>query len=57
MIEMWTVLSILVTKYRFNFPAGQREKYIDNVEGKMRDQFTATPGELALVFNKRDNVA
>lgn len=57
MIEMWTVLSILVTKYRFDFPAGQREKYIENVEGKMRDQFTATPGDLDLVFTKREDAA
>lgn len=57
MIEMWTVISLLVTKYRFEFPAGQREKYIQSVEGKMRDQFTATPGDLDLVFTPRENAA
>ncbi|KAJ5176182.1 uncharacterized protein N7482_002059 [Penicillium canariense] len=54
MIELWVTISLLVSKYRFDFPAGKREETIERVEGRMRDQFTATPGDLSLVFTKRE---
>ena len=57
MIEMLTLVALLVSRYRFDFVDGQRESTIQKVEGAMRDQFTATPGELELVFTKREVVA
>lgn len=53
MMEMLVLVTVLVSKYRFDFVDGNRTNAIREVEGKMRDQFTATPGSLDLVFTKR----
>ncbi|KAJ6172044.1 hypothetical protein N7470_001111 [Penicillium chermesinum] len=56
MNEMLVLITLLVSKYRFDFVEG-KTKAIGEVEGKMRDQFTATPGTLDLVFTKREQTA
>ncbi|KAL9089692.1 MAG: hypothetical protein Q9159_002420 [Coniocarpon cinnabarinum] len=48
--EMSILVSTLVSQFRFAFPPGDDGW---RVEGLMRDQFTALPGQLDLVFEKR----
>lgn len=54
MAEMLTVIALLVSKYRLSFPLDQDKDSIRQVEQMMRDQFTATPGSLGLIFTKRE---
>lgn len=52
MSELRLVTARLMAKYTVRFAEGMDPK---KVEGDMTDQFTATPGELQLVFDKRDD--
>lgn len=57
MMEMLVLVTLLVSRYRFDFVDGNRANAIREVEGMMRDQFTATPGALDLVFTRREGSA
>jgi len=48
--ELRTVASLLVSKYHIRFAPGEDGA---QVEGDMRDQFTAAPGKLNLSFTLR----
>ncbi|CRG88390.1 hypothetical protein PISL3812_05420 [Talaromyces islandicus] len=50
MAELRYVTAILVKKYTVRFAPGQS---IEKVEAEMRDQFTAAPGDLKLLFTPR----
>ncbi|KAJ5172516.1 hypothetical protein N7492_005109 [Penicillium capsulatum] len=56
MTELLTAITLLVKKYTFAFPHGPRESMVQCVEGKMRDEFTANPGGLQMVFTRREKV-
>ena len=51
MSEMATVIALLVSKYRISFPA-DRGITQRSVKTLMKDQFTATPGSMNLVFTE-----
>jgi tryprostatin B 6-hydroxylase len=48
--ELRYITAMLVSKYQIQFSEGEKG---DRVEGKMRDQMTASPGQLSLIFRKR----
>lgn len=48
--ELRYVTAILVKNYTVHFAPGQS---VEKVEAEMRDQFTASPGELTLLFKPR----
>ncbi|RAL06171.1 cytochrome P450 [Aspergillus ibericus CBS 121593] len=52
MDDMRLVTARLVKKYHLSLPAGETG---EDVLGDMRDQFTATPGRLRVMFRVRDN--
>ena len=49
--ELRYVAALLVGRYHVGFAPGESG---EDVEGKMRDQFTAAPGGLRLVFTRRE---
>ncbi|OJK01623.1 hypothetical protein ASPACDRAFT_26755 [Aspergillus aculeatus ATCC 16872] len=53
MSELQLVTASLISNYRLAFPVGWDESRIKKVEDDLRDQFTAAPGQLELLFIRR----